>query len=183
MNLENKSATRYARRLVHASLWLAGALALGCDLNERSADPEVDAGPVANPERYAQGADGSVPADENCPYPQWDCTQLPPACERDVSQGAALGCFCNRLRPLSHSDCAYEERFFCLAGAGGSDPPTWYNRAHIQCSCVPDPPAAWIDTCLQLFQQTAATMDVDVPPHGCGRNACTPDWDAACVCK
>jgi hypothetical protein len=117
MNTRNNSASRPLLRLAPALAALAGALALGCDLNATS----VDADPAhVDVHRYEQGVNGATLADENCPFEQWDCSQLSAACARDVSLGAALGCVCNRSRPVTVAECGPDESLFCLTGSGSS---------------------------------------------------------------
>lgn len=194
MNTKNNLAIRLLRGLVPTLAALAGTLA--CDLNATSVDADASGDTPIDIRRYEQGVDGAALADENCPYPQWDCTQLAPACARDVSQGAALGCVCNRSRPLTVADCDADESLFCLAGTGLQGQTTWDGNAHIQCACAPTPPEnqgeAGSHTCSQLFRQTTADISMRVATGGCGRNWCFPStfsglrsygYDLMCACQ
>jgi hypothetical protein len=115
------------------------------------------------------GGSSGVPNDDGCPYAQWDCSQLTPACIRDLSQGlAGTGCFCNSARPLTVTDCAANESLFCLQAIGLGSPDTWDYTNHIQCSCAPTPAAtdyeAAANTCLDVFPgQTRFNLTAYLP--------------------
>lgn len=177
MSSSHHALSRFKSRVLTTLFALTGALAFGCDAYETSAEPDSGAWRV-DLRRYEQGLDGAVPADGSCPFAQWDCTQLAPACSRDVVQGSALGCFCNRSRPLTIEDCGADEKIYCLDGTQTSEQ-AWNGRAQIQCACAGAPPNDQSDvsmnTCLRLFEQSATTMKVVTPPEGgCGRNFCPP---------
>ena len=178
MSSKNHAGSRFKQRVQGAWFVLTAALALGCDAYETSAEPDSGGQWRIDLGRYEQAATEVVPADGSCPFAQWDCTQLAPACARDVSQGAGLGCFCNRSRPLTIKDCGADESIYCLDGTQTSQQ-AWNGRAQIQCACVEDPPANRGDEvgtklCSRLFNQSATTMTVTAPAVGCGRNWCDP---------